>query len=431
MSNCPTENNGGIQNSVLSAKACIPELERTLQENIIDFWFPRCLDRKNGGYIINFSSQGEPKGEGTKMIVSQARMVWLFSRLVRAGYGDSEMLDGANLGYRFMKEKMWDQQNGGFYWEVDATGDRILKPRKHLYGQSFALYAISEYYLASRKKALLDFGIELFNLLETKSYDRSYGGYIEFWNQDWTTPPAGEANYMDMEAPDLKLMNTHLHLMEAMTAFYRASKLPLVHKRLLELITIQSNSVVRKNLGACTDKYNRNWEPKLKKKYARVSYGHDLENIWLLMDACDAAGMPNFPLLDLYKALFAYSRQYGYDEQHGGFYDSGYFLAPADQQNKTWWVQAEAIVSALKLYCMSIDPNYLNVFEKTWDFILKYHVDWKNGEWHATVTPDGAEKSDKAHIWKAGYHTGRAMVECLDMLRGLDSSRSALKGFDS
>jgi len=25
-------------------------------------------------------------------------------------------------GYQFLKEKMWDEKNGGFYWEVDVAG---------------------------------------------------------------------------------------------------------------------------------------------------------------------------------------------------------------------------------------------------------------------------------------------------------------------
>ncbi|MEJ2327677.1 MAG: hypothetical protein P8Y25_13075, partial [Chromatiaceae bacterium] len=35
---------------------------------------------------------------------------------------DAEYLDAADVGYRFLKEKMWDAKNGGFYWEDDATG---------------------------------------------------------------------------------------------------------------------------------------------------------------------------------------------------------------------------------------------------------------------------------------------------------------------
>jgi len=397
------------------ADTYIPKLAKMLKENIVPFWYNKSLDRENGGYIINFGPKGKLKGEPTKMIVTQARTVWLFSRLARAGYG-KEYLEAADLGYRFLREKMWDEKNGGFYWEIDATGNVKLKPRKHLYGQAFGLYAVSEYYLAGNKKEALDFAVQVFNVLEAKAHDMTYGGYIEFFNEDWTPAPATEQSYIGGGA-GMKLMNTHLHLLEAMTTFYRASRLPLARERLLELINIQSNAVVRKDLGACTDKYERDWTPRLEGDYARVSYGHDIENIWLLIDACNAAGVSNHPFVDLYRALFDYSLKYGCDEVNGGFYDSGPFDQSADRRTKVWWVQAEAIVGALYMYQLTHDAKYLSVFEKTYEFIEKEMVDWENGEWHAGITPEGKPQGDKANIWKAGYHNGRALIECLDILK--------------
>lgn len=407
---CPAQDRSDL------AKEYIPKFEKILKENIASFWLTKSLDRVNGGYTINFGPKSEPKGEGTKMIVTQARTVWLFSRVARAGYGGKEYLDAADVGYRFLKDKMWDTENGGFYWEVDATGHRKLRPRKHLYGQSFGLYALSEYYLASQRKDVLEFAVRFFDLLEAKSHDNIYGGYVEFFNEDWTPVPASEGSYMGGD-PGLKLMNTHLHLLEAMTTFYRASRLPLARERLLELINIESNAVVRKGLGACTDKYQRDWTPRLEGDYARVSYGHDIENVWLLMDACEAAGVSNHPFVDLYRALFDYSLKYGYDEANGGFYDSGPFNQPADRRAKVWWVQSEAIVSALYMHRLTQDPKYLSTFEKTSEFIEKNMVDWANGEWHANITPEGKPQGDKANVWKACYHNGRAMIECLEILK--------------
>jgi cellobiose epimerase len=407
---CPAQDRSEL------AKKYVPKFEKILTENIASFWLTKGIDRVNGGYIINFGPNSEPKGEGTKMIVTQARMVWLFSRLARAGYGRKKYLDAADVGYRFLRDKMWDAKNGGFYWEVDATGNQKLKPRKHLYGQSFALYALSEYYMASHRKDVLDFAVRFFNLLDAKAHDARYGGYIEFFDEDWTPPPASETSYMGTD-PSLKLMNTHLHLLEAMTAFYRASKLPLARERLLELINIESNAVVRKGLGACTDKYQRDWTPRLEGNYARVSYGHDIENVWLLIDACDAAGVSNYPFLGLYRALFNYSLKYGYDKANGGFFENGPFNQPADRRTKVWWVQCEAIVSSLYMNRLTGNPKYLPVFEKTADFIENNMVDWTNGEWYANITPDGQPQGDKANVWKAGYHNGRAMIQCLEILK--------------
>ena len=121
-------------------------------------------------------------------------------------------------------------------------------------------------------------------------------------------------------------------------------------------------------------------------------------------------------MLDLYQALFGYALKFGYDEQEGGFYDSGPFSHRADNLNKTWWVQAEALVSALSMYRLTGDRKYASVFEKTYDFIEKYVVDRRNGEWYETVKPDGTQLGDKGHAWKAGYHDGRAMIECMRLL---------------
>lgn len=398
------------------AEKYVPRLEKILTENIVPFWREKSLDRVNGGYTISFDAQGRLKEPVTKMIVTQARQVWLFSRLARAGYEPPKNLQAAELGYQFLKEKMWDPVNGGFYWEVDAVGDQKIKTNKHLYGQSFALYAVSEYALASGSQEALSFATRLFMLLEEKSHDKVHSGYVEYFSPDWTPITSDASSYMG--APGhLKLMNTHLHLLEAVTTFYRASKLPLAKERLLELIAIESNTVVRKDLGACTDKYEQDWTPRLDGSFARVSYGHDIENIWLLMDACDAAGVSNWPFMDLYNTLFAYSIQYGQDTRDGGFFYTGAFRSPADDREKSWWVQAEVIVSALRMYDRTNDPKYLAVFECTLDFIEKHLVDWQVGEWHATVTAAGEARGDKANPWKAGYHNGRSMIECLRILK--------------
>ncbi|HXN49908.1 MAG TPA: AGE family epimerase/isomerase [Bryobacteraceae bacterium] len=408
----------------------ITRLEHNLRDNIVAFWYPKSIDRVNGGYIISADADGVINPSASKTLVTQARQVWLFSRLAREGVRSKEMLEAAAHGFHFLRDKMWDQRYGGFYWEVDATGTRALKPGKHMYGQSFALYALSEYFEASKDPAALDLATRLFALFEQHAHDARYGGYLESFNRDWSAPPPGEPGYMEVP-PDMKLMNTHLHLLESMTAYFRASHSPVARDRLIELIAIQSNAVVRKPLTACTDKYDRDWTPALGRNPAwdRVSYGHDLENIWLLTDAAQAAGIPVEPFLDLFRQLFAYSLKYGYDPAHGGFYDSGPFSQPATNRTKTWWVQAEASVSALYMYRLTHDRAYWDVFAKTCDFIDRYQTDWQTGEWWESVSEDLKPSGAKAHGWKAGYHTGRAMLECLRILReirvGQDSSPAA------
>jgi mannose/cellobiose epimerase-like protein (N-acyl-D-glucosamine 2-epimerase family) len=391
-------------------------LERMLKEDIVPFWYPDMTDRESGGFRLNHGKDGEWKGPAPKGIVSQARMVWFLARLSRSPYGSPEHLAAAMHGFEFLRLSLWDQESGGFFWAVSHDGKTPMQPAKHLYGQAFGLYALSELAAASGEEAPLRLAKELFALLEEHAHDDRWGGYREFFERDWSEPPTGTVGYMGVTS-DIKLMNTHLHLMEAVTTFYRVRRDPLVRERLVELMNIQSNSVVRKSIGACTDKYTLDWNPLSGEKFSVVSYGHDIENAWLLMDACDSLGMPKQPFLDLYRTMFDYSLSYGFDHQKGGFFYTGPFNAKAIDLKKHWWVQAEGLISALMLFQMTREPRYQEAFRKTLDWIDQYQTDRKAGGWYGAIHPDGRAEGDKANIWKTPYHNGRAVLECLKILR--------------
>lgn len=393
---------------------------KVLLENILPFWHPSTLDKERGGFHLNHDPQGQFQGPGVRMIVTQSRMLWFFARMARFGHQPKEMLAAAEHGFRYLRDVMWDKKHGGFYWEVNPAG-KVTMPNKHLYGQSFALYAMAEYALASGRKEPLALAMRFFDLLEKQSRDRQYGGYVEYFLPDWSTPAPSEPVYMGGEGPGIKLMNTHLHLMEAMTALYRASQEARVAESLRELMAIEALAVIRKAPVAATDKFNRDWTPRLEPEFARVSYGHDIENIWLLVDAAAALKTPIHAYRELFEANFAYCRQYGFDEAQGGFYYLGNFNQPADDRHKSWWVQAEALVSALTMFRLTGNTAYYEVFTKTWDFVEKQQIDSKNGEWHASITADGQPRGGKAGPWKGPYHNGRAMIECMALLEALEA----------
>jgi mannose/cellobiose epimerase-like protein (N-acyl-D-glucosamine 2-epimerase family) len=394
------------------------QLERLLLENIVPFWYPGVLDREHGGYRLNHDDGGRWLGPADKAIVTQARTLWFFSRLYRSPYGKQEHLEAARHGFRFLKDRMWDREHGGFFWSVSDDGSRPVEDQKHLYGEGFGLYALAEYIKASEDPEAVALAKDLFGLLETKAHDEQYGGYLELFPRDWSRDPAKQPHGSVAGDQPLgrKLMNTHLHLMEPLTTYYEATRDELVRRRLVELIFVQSNAVVRKGLGACTDRYERDWTPLAEPRDLRVSYGHDVENVWLLIAANEAAGLPNGPLADLYRALFAYSLKYGWDEARGGLFYTGPFRQPADNRGKSWWVQAETMASGLHMYRLSGDEKYYAVFEKTLKWIVEEQADWKNGDWHAWV---GGPQELKAGPWKSPYHNGRAVLECLRLLAAM------------
>jgi cellobiose epimerase len=402
-------------------KALAPRIEQNLTRNIVPFWFPRSVDTQYGGFIVHYGPKGEALEGGVKMIVTQARQTWLASALLRSPYATNTpgLRQIADHGYRFLRDVMWDKTNGGFVWQVDRTGT-VMRAQKHLYGQAFGVYAVAEYAIATGNKEALAFALEAFRVIDAKAHDARYGGYHEYFAADWSPAPASDTPPLGAPA-DLKLMNTHLHLLEAWATLLRATADPVVRERLIELVNIETHAVVRVGWTAHTDRHQADWRPILDATTARVSYGHDIENIWLVSDALDALHQPVAPYTDFFTNVFAYSKAHGWDAVKGGFFDSGPKGQDADRRQKVWWTQAEAIVATLELYRQTRDPAYLDAFEKTWAFIDTAQTDWTNGEWFESIAPDGTPSGGpKGHPWKAGYHNGRALLQVLDRLSRLE-----------
>ena len=399
---------------VRSLHAARRTLDRLLTGNILPFWFPHVVDREYGGYRLHHNRWGRCMGHGLKRVITQARTLWLFARLARSPYGHPEHLAAAAHGFAFLRDRMWDPVHGGFYWEVDTTGHMVTKPDKHVCGQAFALYALSEYALASGDPAARDFATRVFGLFETHAYDRVRRGYDESFERDWRRQKGDAPNVMGV-APALKLMNTHLHIMEAITTYVELTQQALARERLIELIRILSATVVRPS-GACTEQYRDDWTLIPSTGGDRVSYGHALENLWLLIDAAEVAGVGTGALLDVCHRLFEYSATHGFDFEHGGFFASGPLDRPADQRQKIWWVQAEALLGALYLYRHTGEARYFDNFSRTLDWIVTRQADWIRGDWYAEITPGGAVAGDKAGVWKSPYHNGRAVLRSLEIL---------------
>jgi mannobiose 2-epimerase len=334
-------------------------------------------------------------------------------------------MDAAMHGYAFLRDRLQDKEHGGFFWETDASGEMPTRPDKHMYGQAYALYALSELARATDDPEPLELARRLFEVLDERTHDAAYGGYLEFFRRDWAPVPDSEPSYM-LPRGGRKQLNTHLHLMEAFTEFVRATGDSLARDRLLELILIQSSAVVRKTIGACTDLHERNWTP-LPSDLVRINFGHDIENVWLLHEACAAAGFPDGPLLDLYGTLFHNAVTCGFDRREGGFFSAGLAGRRADVRVKLWWVQAEAMVCALVMYRLTGEPSAYGIFARTLDWIERRQVDDEGGEWHAVIHEDGTPFGDKATnkdgAWKTPYHDGRGVLRSLALLDELMESK--------
>jgi mannose/cellobiose epimerase-like protein (N-acyl-D-glucosamine 2-epimerase family) len=186
------------------------EAKNHLENELLPFWTSRMVDKKNGGFITHFDKDGRDTGEDEKSLIAQTRCLYTLASAHRAGYGDGKLADMARHGADFLINKMWDREYEGFYWMMGRKGD-VKIDKKIIYGQSFAIYSLSEYTLATGDGRGIEYAEKVFDLIQKYCADTMYGGYREMFERDWTLRGPGSAG------GDRKTLDVHMHLMEAFT----------------------------------------------------------------------------------------------------------------------------------------------------------------------------------------------------------------------
>jgi mannobiose 2-epimerase len=403
-------------------------VENHLRRGVLDVWFPRCLDRLQGGFLADFAEDWTPTGPHDKTIVYQARMTWVAARVAFTRPDLAEQYRVyVRHGVDCLTQRMWDQEQGGFYWGLDRAGKVIDRygTEKHAYGMAFGIYALAAAYEATRDARTLDLARQAMLWFDRAAHDATHGGYYEALGCDGKpilsldeARRAGGKRDRDAIGTcyGYKSMNSHIHLLEAVTALYHVWPDALVRRRLEELL-----SVVRDRVAVRPGCLNLYFTPDWRAVPDHDSFGHDVETAYLLLEAAEALGKPNDDAtLAMARALVDHALEWGWDERQGGFYDKGAAFAPAWGRDKIWWTQAEGLNALLLMHERfgRETPRYWAAFERQWDFLWRHQIDQRNGEWHGTVLEDGSPKpGPKASVWKAAYHNGRALMNVADRLR--------------
>ena len=241
-------------------------------------FWPRFIDQENGGFYGQVENDGRPDPYADKGLVMHARLLWTYSAAARL-LGSPGLLSTAETAYRFLTERLYDIDQKGFAFACDFRGNR--RPGlKIVYGQAFAVYALAEYARAGGPGKALDIAMETFALLQRTARDELFGGYSEAAAPDWSKSVPSALGDGDIACP--KSMNTNLHVLEALTALHAATEDAAVGQALRQLIEVHLDRIITP--GAHLGLYFKNDWSRLD---AVMSYGHDIEASWLLTEAAE------------------------------------------------------------------------------------------------------------------------------------------------
>ncbi|NVK29673.1 MAG: AGE family epimerase/isomerase [Gammaproteobacteria bacterium] len=381
-----------------------------LQDHIkatLAFYTPNAFD-PSGGFNHYFRDDGSVYNPHHRHLVSSTRFV--FNHAMAARYfGDSQHLDMARHGLDYLASHHDDGH--GFLWTLHdgQPEDRTM----HCYGHAFVIVAASTAMLAGiDTRAMLQ---RAFDIMETQFWQPQHGLY------------ADEASAAFARQSEYRGQNANMHACEAMLWAYEATSERVYLNRAYTLASNICQRQARLADGMIWEHYTDDWQidwdynrdnPKHLFRPWGFQPGHHTE--WAKLLCILYRFRPEPWMLTRAQQLFNVAISVAWDPERGGLY---YGFAPdlsICDDDKYFWVQAESFAAAACLYQHTQLPEYLDWYDKIWQYSWQHMVDRKYGAWYRILNANNQKYSDeKSPAGKTDYHT---MGACYESLRALNAS---------
>lgn len=228
-------------------------------------------DEENGGFYGEMDYDLNVKKDADKGVILNSRILWFYSNCYMI-LEDSALLENATHAYNFLKECCLDKM-GGVFWSCTYDG-KPSDTQKHTYNQAFAIYALASYYAATQDEEVLATALSLFNLIENKMSDEN--GYLEAFDVDFKPIVNDQLSENGVIAG--RTMNTLLHVIEAYTQLFWVSGDEAVGEALIVALDRFADKIYNDERKICDVFFDLDYNSIIDLE----SYGHDIEASWLI-----------------------------------------------------------------------------------------------------------------------------------------------------
>ena len=402
------------------------DIEAVLRRHVLDVWYPRCIDRRRGGFLCDYDRRWRPCGPHDKLLEFQARQTNLAAEALLFYPDDERLVDAARHGLEYLSGPLWDTKHGGWYGLLDIDGAPQRGSTKHAHGMAYAISACAAVFEALADETALDLARRGFEWLDEHAHDHVHGAYFGFLTREGrliTAPLAGTwtAERDPIGTPlGWKDGNVNSDVLEALTRLYAVWPDQRVAERITELVELLTKRMTGSDGGLryfaradCTP-VDSSWR-----------YGQILMTSYRLVTARTQLGEPVRGSDDA-RRLLDYVLAHGLDEARGGFFYANVDIpaAPA-AHSKQWWVQAEALRALIETSRVYPDERseLSEALVTHWQYIRGNLIDDEHGGFYTepldtvpgwrTIVGLGrapAAVTRKGSIWKFAAHEGLALL---------------------
>jgi mannose/cellobiose epimerase-like protein (N-acyl-D-glucosamine 2-epimerase family) len=353
--------------------------KKSFLDETVEPWF-RASFRPSGFFCTELDETWTPSPKPSGTLVSQTWQIYTMAQ----GYAisrDPKYLDAMKKGIRFLSDHFADKEFGGYYYQVDESG-QVIDRGKDGYGHAFVIFALATAAKVSGEIGYAKDALKCWDTLRANMMEPN-GGLM--WK-------AAE----NFKGLNRRSQNPNMHLFEGMVELYDVTRDPGVYedtKKLMEFVLHRLRHVD----GVIPEDFQINWDqPVLKSEVPYIVMGHQVEWAFLISRAVEV-GFPRRYLL-IGQELMDFAMENGYDPQEGG-------LQEGPDRGKGAWQQAEFLRALIRYYSMHGRGDYLLPIKKTQALIQENFIDHQYGGWIEWGN------KNKGNHWKAASHEVAMYIE--------------------
>ncbi|MDP3434615.1 MAG: AGE family epimerase/isomerase [Bacteroidota bacterium] len=365
-----------------------------LLQKVVPFWENHSKDEQFGGYFTCLDRQGNVF-DTDKFIWLQGREVWMFATLYNKVEKRPEWLEMALHGARFLQEHGHDG-NLNWYFSLTREGKPLIEPY-NIFSDCFATMAFGQLYQATGNEEYADIAKKTFeNILKRSENPKGR----------FSKAVAGTRPLKGFSLPMI-LCNLSLEIEHLLPKELADETIQNVLHEVMDIFYQEDSGLILENVNP-DGSFSDSFEGRL------LNPGHTIEAMWFIMDLSVRLKRPE--LTEKVVEIMLRTLKYGWDEQFGGifyFLDiKGYPPQQLEWDQKLWWVHVETLISLIKGYSMTGNPECLEWFEKVHDYTWSHFADPEFDEWFGYLNRRGEVLLPlKGGKWKGCFHVPRGLFQ--------------------
>ncbi|HAU54244.1 MULTISPECIES: AGE family epimerase/isomerase [Sphingobacterium] len=371
-----------------------------LLKDTVPFWFPQSIDKEYGGYLLMRDHDGSLI-DTDKAVWIQGRACWLLATLYSTVEQKEEWLEGARIGYEFLKNHCFDT-NGKMYFHVDRQGNPI-RMRRYFFSETFAAIAFAAYAKATGDVAIANEARELFGIC------------LAYANGEKLIEPKFEATRpMKGIGVPMIMINTAQQIRETIGD-------PRCDQVISDCIGQIERDFVKDDIRCVMEQVGVAGEIVDHIDGRTLNPGHAIEGAWFILHEAKYRNNDQH-LMDLGCRMLDYMWERGWDKEYGGIlYFRDVYGKPVQeywQDMKFWWPQNETIIATLLAYLMTGNEKYKSWHQQVHQYAYDHFHDKINGEWYGYLHRDGnIAQTAKGNLFKGPFHLPRQEWYCMQILK--------------